>query len=373
MAVSTNVITSAFLDSPFPERSIRTHEDWHAFVSKPSAVKPDLPTRAEYNAMSKVARKAINQERNHYNNSFGPIVVPAMEDIHEAGMRLARQNLRAPPGARAGLIIDGDSTVGKSTIAMQFGRRYELRVTKNHTINRTPSGHVFVPVAFINLPAEMAIMNFNHLLAKFYNLPFAKSDKERFLTDSIKEAAADCGTSLFILDDIHFLQIKNRTHAVLNNHIKHLANSISATFVYAGIDLEKTGLLTEGQSAEKGTNTQTGHRFKKFNLTAYSMKTTAGTKNYEDLLNFFEKNILLFDQEPGSLFREFGQYILERTGGFIGPISNLLRECGSLAIATGTESFSMKHFTKVRLDHDSEKAYKLIGKKQKAADQRTQT
>lgn len=364
---------SAPLNSPFPERSIRTYEDWHAFVAKVPATKPEIPSHADFLALTKAKQKEVNQKRVHYINSFGPINVPAMEEIHDAGMRLASSNLRAQPGARSGLIIDGVSTVGKSTIAMQFGRRYELKITKDHTIKRTPTGHVFVPVAFVNLPAEMSIMNFNYLLAKFFNIPFSRSDRELFLSNAIKEAAADCGTSLFILDDIHFLQIKNRIHATLNNHIKHLANSISATFVYAGIDLQHTGLLTEGQSKEKGTNTQTGHRFKKFDLTEYSMATNAGKKNFKELLNFFEEHIGLYLQSPGSLFSEFAPYILDRTSGYIGPISNLLRECGNLAIRSGTECFSIGLFEKIRLDHDSEAAYRQKRKIKQASAQRSST
>ena len=116
--------SSSVLNSPFPERSIRTHDDWYAFVAKQSVIKPSLPRADEYAGMTKAQKKLVNARRSHYNNSFGPAVVPAMENIHDAAIRLAAQNLRAPPGARAGLIIDGDSTIGKSTIAMQLGRKY---------------------------------------------------------------------------------------------------------------------------------------------------------------------------------------------------------------------------------------------------------
>jgi hypothetical protein len=351
------------LSSPFPERSIRTVDDWRRFVSKPTAVKLDLPSAETFFSMTKVQRKRLNEQRIAYNNSFGPVLVPAMEQIHRAGLRLAEQNLRAQPGARPGLIINGDSTIGKSTIAMQLGRRYELKLTQNHKITTTPTGHNFYPVAYINLPATMAILNFNILLSTFYHIPVSKRQREEEMTSAIKAAAADCGTSMFILDDIHFLQIRNRTHATLNNHIKSLANSISATFVYAGIDLENTGLLTEGKSAEKGNNTQTGHRFKIFDMHAFSMKTTKASQNYEDLLNYFEEEMSLYKQSPGSLFKDFGPYILDRTGGFIGPISLLLRECSTLAINNGNEAFTFEDLHRIKLDHDSEKAYRLTAKR----------
>lgn len=357
-----NAAIDAELNSPFPERSIRTYEDWQRFASKPTATKPELPTADEYFGMSAEQRKTVNARRVHYNNSFGPATVPAMEEVHDAGIRLAALNLRAQPGARGGLIINGDSTIGKSTIAMQLGRKYEHKLTKEHTIMTTPTGHAFIPVAFINLPATMNIMNFNFLLATFYNIPFSRSTKEQFLTDSIRQQAADCCTSMVILDDIHFLKIKNRTHEDLNNHFKSLANAISATFVYAGIELEKTGLLSEGKSEKSRRNTQTGHRFKKFDLRAYSMKSDGDTQNFREIIKYFDDNIDLYKQVKGVLFDQFAEYILARTGGFIGPISQLLREASFLAIQKKKEVFSLELFQKIRLDHDSEDQYIQVKK-----------
>jgi len=46
--------------SPFPERAIRTYEDWRAYASKPSAVKPYMPSAVECEAMSKNEKKAFN-------------------------------------------------------------------------------------------------------------------------------------------------------------------------------------------------------------------------------------------------------------------------------------------------------------------------
>jgi hypothetical protein len=357
--------------SPFPERAIRTYEDWRAYVSKPSAIKPAMPTAAEYNNMSKGDRKAFDQARTYYHNSFGPILVPAMEKIHTAALRLTSQNLRAQPGARPGIIMDGLSTVGKSTIAMQLGRRYERLVTKDFKITTAPSGQSFVPVAFINLPGEMSIMNFNALLAKFYNIPYSKGrDKEYFLTDRIKEHAADCATSMFVLDDIHFLQIKNRTHETLNNHIKHLANSISATFIYAGINLEGTGLLTEGKSVERAEFSQTGHRFKKFDLVPYRYSDDKSRAEFFTVLSSFESHLILFGQVPGALAREFGEYIYIRTGGFLGPISTMIREAASMAIKSKFERITIDILRKIKLDYDSEQRFKFYKKKMQAADQR---
>ena len=357
--------------SPFPERSIRTYEDWRAYVAKPVPIKPMMPNRATFDAMSSAEKKAFNQIRTMYHNGFGPLLVPDMEKIHEAALRLARQNLRAQPGARVGVIMDGISTVGKSTIAMQLGRRYEKLITKDHTITHTPTGDIFLPVAFVNLPGEVSIMNFNYLLARFYNIPFSKKVRESELTDRIKEHVANCGTSLVILDDIHFLRIKNRSHETVNNHIKHLANSISATFLYAGINVEGCGLLAEGNSVEKSTFSQTAHRFKKFDLLPFTYADPQSQKDFLQVLASFEKHLLLFDHQPGALVTETGAYIWSRTAGYIGPISTLIREGAAVAIQERTERITEKILANIKLDFESEQHFKLNKKQQYASGQRS--
>lgn len=368
MSTQFNIGNSKF--SPFPERAIRTYEDWRAYASKPSVNRPQMPTRAQYEAMSTIEKKAFNQARTYYHNSFGPIEVPAMQKIHAAAIQLATQNLRAQPGARTGIIMDGISTVGKSTIAMQLGRRYERKITENFTVTTTPSGHTFIPVAYVNLPGEVNIMNFNYLLAKFYNIPFSKSVKEGFLTDRIKEYAADCATTMFILDDIHFLKIKNRTHETLNNHLKHLANSISATFIYAGINCEGIGLLTEGNSIEQSSYSQTGHRFKKFDLKPYDFGNTKSKQEFLNVLGTFESHLMLFDHQAQSFTKDLGEYIFIRTNGFLGPIATLIREAAGLAIKEKVESITIDILKKVKLDFDSEARYQEYRKKQRAAEQK---
>lgn len=330
-----------------------------------------MPTRAAFDLMSSAERKAFNQRRRVYHDGFGPLLVPDMETIHEAALRLAGQNLRAQPGSRSGLIMDGISTVGKSTIAMQLGRRYEKLITKNHTIKRTPTGNLFLPVAFVNLPGEVSIMNFNYLLARFYNIPFSRKVKEFELTDRIEEHAAECGTSMVILDDIHFLKIKNRSHETLNNHIKYLATSISATFVYAGINVEGSGLLAEGNSAENKTLSQTAHRFKKFELLPFDYNETNSRAAFLKVLTSFEENLLLFDQTEGALVRDTAEYIWARTGGFIGSIAALIREGAALAIRRNTERITIDILSNIKLDFESEQQFRLNRKKYQASGQKS--
>lgn len=356
--------------APMPQRPILDFQDWRAFVSTPAASAPKVPSYFEYQSLQPPFKKRVDQQRRQYQQTFGPIEVPSMHRIQEATIRLAMQNLRAPAGVRPGVVIDGIATVGKTTTVLGLGKYYERKLTKNHTNLTTPDGNEYIPVAYVTLPAEMAIYDFNLLLAKFYNIPISRSSKAAFITERIKEHAANCGTSLFIIDDIHFLQIRNRSHAVLNNHLKHLASCIPATFVYAGIGCEGTGLLADGFTPERASFTQTGHRFKKYDVTPFSLTSPDARNEFDAVLSFFEKNMLLYEQTAGSLARDFGEYIFQRTGGYMGAISSLLREAAGLAITKGTEKITQQLLNSVRLSHESERAYRLIANRRQLVAER---
>ena len=160
-------------------------------------------------------------------------------------------------------------------------------------------------------------------------------------------------------------------HETVNNHIKHLATSISATFVYAGIDVEGSGFVAEGRSTEKAKYSQTAHRFKKFNLLPFDYNNTRSKKHFLELLASFEDHLLLFDHLPHALAEEAGQYIWARTGGYIGPISTLMREAVAVAIKQKKERITLDILKSIKLDFQSEQQFSLCLKQQQAAGQRT--
>jgi hypothetical protein len=141
----------------------------------------------------------------------------------------------------------------------------------------------------------------------------------------------------------------NRTAQVINNHLKFLANCISATFIYSGIDVEGSGLMKEGNSTEKAFVSQTQHRFKCYSIAPFSKDSP----DLKPLLNSFEASLALQNQLSGTL-ANISDYIHDRTGGFMGAISNLIREGANLAIDNGSERVNRVVFDKIRLDFASE-------------------
>ena len=325
-------------------------EGWQNYVNRETTLKPVMPSEKYFLAMPDKEKREIAKQRKKYHSDMPLMETPTLTKIHGEAMRLATLNYSAPPGARMGLILDGLGTVGKSTIAMELGKKYELSWRKNILpkiqcvgINRP------IPVIYVTLSGELTIRDFNRLIISFMGISAPASARVPWLNDKIIDATQSCGTSLIIVDDIHYLQMRNRTAMAVNNHLKFLANCISATFVYAGIHVEGTGLLLEGKSNANAFASQTQHRFKTYQILPFSKESLT----LKPLLSSFETHLALMRQPLGFL-ENLSDYIHDRTGGFMGAISNLVREGANVAIQNGSEKLTRATLEEVNLDFASE-------------------
>lgn len=338
------------LEGLLPPPPIVRIEGWQYYVQKPSALLPLMPSADVFAAMSSKEKKEFAKQRKKFHSEMPLLETPALSRIHTESIRLAAMNYSAPPGARMGIVLDGLGTVGKSSIAMELGKKYELSWRKN--ILPKIQGTNFsrpIPVVYLTLPGILAISDFNRLITSFMGISVPASAKVPWLNDRIIDAMQQCGTSLVIIDDIHFLQMRNRSSQTINNHLKFLASCVSATFVYAGINVEGSGLLAEGNSKENAFVSQTQHRFKTFPITPF----TKNSADFKSLLSSFEASLALMSQPLGSLVL-MSDFIHDRTGGFMGAISNLIREGANIAIEDGKEQLSRSILGKVKLAFASE-------------------
>lgn len=333
-----------------PPSPIVRVEGWQEYVNKAAVFKPVMPTVDVFEAMMPQAKKEFAKQRTKYHAEMPAVATPTLTTIHNAAIRLSSLNYTAAPGARMGVVLDGLGTVGKSTIAMELGKRYELSWRKH--IQPKLMGvqsHRFIPVIYVTLPGNLTIKDFNRLITSFMNISTPASASVSWLSGRIIDATKGCCTSMIIIDDIHYLHMKNQESMAVNNHLKYLASCISATFIYAGINVEGSGLLREGKSKEKAFASQTQHRFKIYPISPFAKESA----ELKPLLSTFEARLALVRQPIGSL-EQLSDYIHDRTGGFMGSISNLIREGANLAIQRGEERLSRSILEAVRLDFASE-------------------
>lgn len=193
--------------------------------------------------MSNPARTAFDDARLSHHSAF-VIETPSMKRIHNALRLQVDANKHHPPGARPGSVIDGEASLGKTTILRQFGRSHEHRVRRGCRSDLTDTGDELIPVVYNTLPAGTTVKGLNESIIDFYGLPLSRRTTKVELTMQIQKLAYRCATSVFLIDDVHYLQLSNQSDREVNDHLKHLASTIPVTFVYAGIDCEQSGLPT---------------------------------------------------------------------------------------------------------------------------------
>lgn len=346
--------SAPILSAPVLGTSLTTKEEWFEFVHAQPPKMPEMPSKRELASFSAAQKTAFDEERIQYHTAFPPIAVPAMKNIHSDMLPLIKGNVIRQPGARRGGIIDGPGGVGKTTNLTLLGKRYEMYMRELYPNPRTQAGEEFIPVVYVTLPAATTIKGLNLALARFYGAVVSSKATKDQLGYVVMEHARRCATSLILVDDFHFLNMRDKESRRVNDHLKYLANSISATFVYAGIECENSGLLNEGRSEHEARFSQTRRRFGLYRVEPFSNETQASRKEWASFLKTVESKLILTKTFDGMLYDKLADYLFDRTGGYIGSITELVRHGTSLAIRHGEERITKGILNKVVLDYAAE-------------------
>lgn len=345
-------------DVPFARENPENYMAWREFVARPDLKKPVMPSLKQYKAMSEAEKASFDLVRKMYHNMFGPLSSRIMKKIHSDVIRLAWDNLRTAPGARQGAIVDGQATLGKTTIVLHMGRIFEGLAQRAYEAKGLHGRHVeFIPVVYCSVPSSTTPKKLLQALNRFYGNPFADRDSEVKLKSRLHDIAMACGTGLFILDDIHNLHRGNKSAESVNDLIKELANLIPATFVYAGINCEESILLMDSRTAGKGRFTQTQYRFALHKVRAFPFDVHLGDESeWLEFLAGVEEHLCLLRYRPGWLVRQ-ALYLYLRTEGGIGSLIRLVRTAANNAIRDGSEHLTRKGLEGVTLASGAEKYY----------------
>lgn len=334
-----------------PSKSWNTKEGWKDWVRDGGSKPPKMPSMKEWDSMSPSDRQLFDAARDRHHNSFGPVVTDPMRQILDVLEERVSINKSERPGARCGVVIDGDPTVGKSTLAAYFGREYERAQRSDHGSEwAAQEESEWHPVVFHSLDTPTTVKNLNRGIANFYGAVVPARASTAWLTDVVREHAHICGTSVFIIDDIHYLDWNRESTREVKDHLKMLANETAATFIYAGVDCEETKLLTEG----RGKNSRYGQTRRRFTLTRlepFEIRSEGGRREWMTLLYTLEKNLVLRNAEPGMLVG-MDEYIHALTGGgYFGSLMTLVRTAAYRAIRNGLEKITPELLRGIPRDH----------------------
>ena len=302
-------------------------DGWQQFVDTPHAP----------------AREADDQEWTleqweDYHARFVVLKTPAMDAISIAVRRLLLLNRGQQGGVRRGLIISGPATTGKATAMQQLGRTVELADRRRH-----PNRDGRLPVLFITVPPSSTPKMLISEFARFLGLPALERMNQIQITNAVCELLCEVGTQLVLVGDVHLMDTRSRAGAETSGQLKCLGERIPAAFVYSGIDVETSPLLTGVRGS------QLAGRFKIVRNQPLRYGSGAGKQIWHDLVHSMGSALRLRRHRPGTLVAH-AAYLHARTGGRLGSLSHLIREAALVSLLDGTEKIAKKLLEQIELD-----------------------
>ena len=317
---------------------LTTKEGWRRFVDSADG-RPELPGHDSEPGPG--SGHGQIEARLSYHSRLAVVATPTVQQVALAGRRLMVLN-RHQISARRGLIVTGGAGTGKTTAITQLGRAHELSQRL-----RLPADPTRLPVVYVTVPPAATPRMLAVEFARFLGLPITTRANLTDVTDAVCGVLASCGCELVIVDEIHNLNLATRSGAEVSDQLKYFSERLPATFVYAGIDVERVGLFAGTRGA------QIASRFGTISTTPFTNGTAAQHHDWQALISTIEQTLQLRDHQPGALVG-LADYLHQRTGGMIGSLSHLLRGAAIDAIITGQEQITRTGLDVVQLDHAAE-------------------
>ena len=189
-------------------------------------------------ALDDAERMAYDEARMNYHSEMLVVETSTVAKIAKQGRLLTIIN-RRETGARRGMIVSGPQTTGKSTAIKQFGRMHELRVREMHP------GAQRIPVVYVTTPPKGSPRKLAAEFARFLGLgPIKPRHNVTDIADAVCQMLVQEHCDVVLVDEIHNLNNATSAGEDLSDHLKYFTEHIPATFVYAGINVESSGLFT---------------------------------------------------------------------------------------------------------------------------------
>ena len=309
-----------------------TLSGWRKFVDTAPATFDLLPDAA-WTSLSPVSRETYDEARITYHSELVVVATSTLREVTKQGRLLTLLN-RREISARRGLIVSGPWATGKSTALKQLGRTYELMIRE-----RSP-GSDRVPVVYVTTPPKGSPRKLALEFARFLGLPPIRTSwNTTDIADAVCQVLIEARCDLVLVDEIHNLNLATAAGEDMSDHLKYFTEHLPATFVYAGINVERSGLFT-------------GVRGKQ--IAGRCVLTSTGPFPYQQewksLVAAMESALRLHRHKAGTL-ADMDRYLHQRTGGMIGSLSHLIRAGAMAAILGGSESITQGLLDGIPVDH----------------------
>lgn len=230
------------------------------------------------------------------------------------------------------LIVSGPAGTGKTIAITQLGLAHELLDRSRH-----PDDLGRIPVVYVTVPPAATPRMIAAEFARFLGLPVTARFNITDIIEAVVGVCTDARTGPVLVDELHNKSLTSRNGAEVADTLKYFSERIPATFVYAGINVERllAGVRGEQIAAGRFTLIRT-HPF------PYGPE-------WKGLVRALEGTLVLLKHEPFSLIR-LDRFLHERCGGMIGSLSHQIRGAAIDAILTGTEELTKHGLEDIPLD-----------------------
>ncbi|MFD9592041.1 TniB family NTP-binding protein [Kitasatospora sp. NPDC059973] len=216
------------------DASPTTWESFRRFADEPPLVPPapgDPPRSVE--------------ERLAYHSRFVTVRTPAVVKTLVEVRTLMALGRYQQATARPSLIVTGPPTTGKTTTLLEVGRTWHLAEQA-----QASRGASQVPVAYLLVPPGASAKALALEFARYLGIPVSSRMTQAQIAASVCHTYNTAGVRLVMIDEIHRLNPRTSTGAEAADFLKDLTERISATFVYAGIDVTATALFSGTAGAQ---------------------------------------------------------------------------------------------------------------------------
>ncbi|MEV0201256.1 hypothetical protein [Nonomuraea sp. NPDC050691] len=128
------------------------------------------------------------------------------------------------------------------------------------------------------------------------------------ISHAVCQTLIEARCDLVLVDEIHNLNLATSAGEDMSDHLKYFTEHLPATFIYAGINVERQGLLTGVRGK------QIAGRCVLINSRPFPYQA-----EWKQLVAAMEGALRLHQHKPGSL-TELSKYLHRRTGGMIGSL-----------------------------------------------------
>jgi Bacterial TniB protein len=312
---------------------------WRAFV----ADAPSIPVLLDQDALAGLTpagRLTYDDLRLAHHARLLVVATPTIRQVALEGRRLQYLNRHADAG-RCGLILSGPARTGKTTCLMQLGKTIEVIHRQRH-----PQAGGHIPVIYITVPPAATPKMIAFEFARFLGIPLTRRSNITDVLEAVCGVCLNASTTLICVDEIHNLNLGTRHGAEASDTLKYFAERLPATFVYAGIDVERAGLL----SGPRGE--QIAGRFSMIRTGAFGRG-----EQWKGLIATLEDSLRLHAHRPGALVT-LAAYLHDRSNGMIGSLLRLIRLAAIGAVLDGSEAITRTTLESIPVDIASESGHR---------------